>query len=76
MRRGSSDSHFIFHRVVIRASEAVRCNEALGMRRACPIHPKSFIETDIVDDERVAFPVASGIAVAGTRLAGCGLPSV
>ena len=33
------------------------------MRRSLAVHPKLFIETDSIDDERVAFPVANGMAV-------------
>src|SRR5215510_851180 len=33
------------------------------MRRSGPVHPEAFIEAGVIDDQRVAVPVASRIAV-------------
>src|SRR5580658_7300730 len=39
--------------------------QSLGMRQAAVCKPESLVETNTVDHQRVAFPLADGIAIVG-----------
>src|SRR5262249_23131608 len=55
--------HFVVEKVVVAASESLDEVQLFGMRRSRSVHPETFIEADIIDNQCVAFPMSSRVAV-------------
>ena len=60
---GIVDRHFVLDRVRIGAREAFQCPESFRVRVSAPVDPEALVETCGVDDQRIAFPPADGVAV-------------
>src|SRR4030095_6782053 len=59
------DGELVAERIEIDASEPFECVELRGVRQTAPVPPEPLVEADGVDDERVALPMADGVAVVG-----------
>src|SRR5207244_6435236 len=60
---GIIDCHVILQGVVVAAGELFHEVQFFCMWRSGAIHPKALVETGRVHDERVPFPMTTGIAV-------------
>src|SRR5580704_3295982 len=60
---GVVNGHLVLDRVRIGAREAFEGPESLCVGVSAPVDPEALVETRGVDDQRVAFPPADGVAV-------------
>src|SRR5438105_2418424 len=59
------NSWMAFHGAVFDSVKALDDMKLLGVRRAESVHPGPFIDSDGVDDQRIAFVMADGFAIPG-----------
>ena len=59
------DRHVVAYRGLIGTGELLDGVELIGVRRRTAVNPEALVVANGVDDERVAFPPANGVAVVG-----------
>src|SRR5262245_53324939 len=63
VRAGIVESNFVFQSSGVRTRKAFGQVKTIRVGQSIAAHPEFFVEADSVDDQRIAFPTANGVAV-------------